>query len=146
MHDMHENVRQNNLQLFFFCRLFKEETSEFYSRACFVIFKLNLLPKLKKLKDLKMGQNEAKGPLLARLLGDPSNGLNDPPLEKLAGTLQLNTIQLSARCLTFADCRLQTADCRLQTNPKSQLLKANRFKRVLRLKYCLISALFKMDT
>ena len=34
--------------------LIKEETSEFYSRACFVIFKLNLLPKLKKLKDLKM--------------------------------------------------------------------------------------------
>ena len=40
--------------------LFKEETSEFYSRACFVIFKLNLLPKLKKLKDLKMGQDITK--------------------------------------------------------------------------------------
>ena len=39
---------------FFADYLFKEETSEFYSRACFVIFKLNLLPKLKKLKDLKM--------------------------------------------------------------------------------------------
>ena len=40
--------------------LLKEETSEFYSRACFVIFKLNLLPKLKKLKDLKMGQDITK--------------------------------------------------------------------------------------
>ena len=28
--------------------LFKEETIDFYSRECFVIFKLNLLPKLKK--------------------------------------------------------------------------------------------------
>ena len=57
MHDMLENVRQSNLQLVF-CRLFisKEESNEFYSRACFVIFKLNLLPKLIKLKDLKMGQ------------------------------------------------------------------------------------------
>ena len=36
----------------FFCAdyLFKEETSKFYSRACFVIFKLNLLPNLKKTK------------------------------------------------------------------------------------------------
>ena len=34
--------------------------SEFYSRVCFVIFKLNLLPKLKKLKDVKMGQDIAK--------------------------------------------------------------------------------------
>ena len=25
----------------------------------------------------------AKGPLLVRHLGDPSNGLNDPPLEKI---------------------------------------------------------------
>ena len=40
--------------------LFKEEASEFYSRACFVIFKLNLLPKLKKLKDLKMGRDITK--------------------------------------------------------------------------------------
>ena len=40
--------------------LFKEETSTFYSRACFVIFKLNLLPKLKKLKDLKIGQDTTK--------------------------------------------------------------------------------------
>ena len=40
--------------------LFKEKTSEFYSRACFVIFKLNLLPTLKKLKDLKMGQDITK--------------------------------------------------------------------------------------
>ena len=39
---------------------FAEETSEFYSRACFIIFKLNLLPKLKKLKDLKMGQDITK--------------------------------------------------------------------------------------
>ena len=30
--------------------LLQEETSEFYSRPCFVIFKLNLLPKLKKLR------------------------------------------------------------------------------------------------
>ena len=33
-----------------FLHLFKEETIEFYSRPCFVIFKLNLLPKLKKLR------------------------------------------------------------------------------------------------
>ena len=47
LQDMQENVRQSNLQLVFFAEyLFKEETSEFYSRACFVIFKLNLLPKL----------------------------------------------------------------------------------------------------
>ena len=39
---------------FFADYIFKEETSEFYSRACFVIFKLNLLLKLKKRKDLKM--------------------------------------------------------------------------------------------
>ena len=45
---------------FFADYLFKEETSEFYSRACFVIFKLNLLRKLKKLKDLKMGQGITK--------------------------------------------------------------------------------------
>ena len=45
---------------FFADCLFKEETSEFYSRACFVTFKLNLLPKLKKLKDLKMGQDITK--------------------------------------------------------------------------------------
>ena len=45
---------------FFADYLFKEETSEFYSRACFVIFKLNLLPKLKKRKDLKMGQDITK--------------------------------------------------------------------------------------
>ena len=45
---------------FFANYLFKEETSELYSRACFVIFKLNLLPKLKKLKDLKMGQDITK--------------------------------------------------------------------------------------
>ena len=63
MHDMQENVRQSNLQFVFFFfadYLFKEETSEFYSRACFVIRKLNLLPKLKKLKDLKMGQDITK--------------------------------------------------------------------------------------
>ena len=36
---------------------FKEETSEFHSRACFVIFKLNLLPKLRKVKDLKTGHD-----------------------------------------------------------------------------------------
>ena len=60
MYDMLENVRQSNLQLVFADYLFKEETSEFYSRACFVIFKLNLLPKLKKLKDLKMGQDITK--------------------------------------------------------------------------------------
>ena len=41
-----------------------EETSEFYSKACFVIFKLNLLLKLKKLKDLKMGQDITKYKLL----------------------------------------------------------------------------------
>ena len=41
---------------FFADYLFKEETSEVYSRPCFVIFKLNFLPKLKKLKDLKMGR------------------------------------------------------------------------------------------
>ena len=41
-------------------RLLSATTSEFYSRACFVIFKLNLLPKLKKLKDLKMGQDITK--------------------------------------------------------------------------------------
>ena len=29
-------------------------------RACFVIFKLNLLSKLKKLKDIKMGQDITK--------------------------------------------------------------------------------------
>ena len=52
MHDMQENVSQSNLQLvFFFCRL--EELSEFYSRGCSVIFELNLLPKLKKVKYLK---------------------------------------------------------------------------------------------
>ena len=69
---------------FFADNLLKEETSEFYSRACFVIFKLNLLPKPKKLKDLKMGVNVwAKGPLQARRLGGPSDGLNDPPLEKI---------------------------------------------------------------
>ena len=38
---------------FFADYLFKEETSEFYSRPCFVIFKLNLLPKLEKLKTSK---------------------------------------------------------------------------------------------
>ena len=61
LQDVLENVRQSNLQLVFFADyLFKEETSEFYSRACFVIFKLKLLPKLKKLKDLKMGQDITK--------------------------------------------------------------------------------------
>ena len=41
----------------------------------------------------------AKGPLLARLLGDPLNGLNDPQIEKkLSGTLQFNTTQLSPFC------------------------------------------------
>ena len=40
--------------------LIKEETSEFHSRACFVIFKLNLLPKLKKVKDLKTGHDITK--------------------------------------------------------------------------------------
>ena len=45
---------------FFADCLFKEETREFYSRAGFVIFKLNLLPKLKKLKDLKMGHDITK--------------------------------------------------------------------------------------
>ena len=65
MHGMQENVCQSNLQLlllfFFFADyLFKEKTSEFYSRVCFVICKLNLLPKVKKLKDLKMGQDIAK--------------------------------------------------------------------------------------
>ena len=57
-----------------------EETSEFYSRACFVIFKLNLLPKLKKLrpqngtgyyKIIKDVNVRAKGPLLARHVGVP---------------------------------------------------------------------------
>ena len=43
---------------FFADYLFKEETSEFYSRLCFVICKLNLLPTLKK--DLKMGQDVTK--------------------------------------------------------------------------------------
>ena len=38
---------------------------------------------------------------------------------------------------------LPNADRGLQTNPESQLLKANRSKWVLRLKYCL-SALFEM--
>ena len=61
VHDMLENVRQSNLQLVFLQTLFKEEKSEFCLRACFVIFKLNLLPKLKKLKDLKTGQNITKG-------------------------------------------------------------------------------------
>ena len=42
------------------CRLYKEETSEVYSRVGFVIFKLKLLPKLKNLKDLKMGQDIIK--------------------------------------------------------------------------------------
>ena len=60
MHYLQKNVRQSNLQLVFFCRLFYEEMSEFYSRACFVIFKLNFLPKLKKLKDLKTGQDITK--------------------------------------------------------------------------------------
>ena len=41
-------------------RLYKEETSEVYSRVCFVIFKLKLLPKLKNLKDLKVGQDIIK--------------------------------------------------------------------------------------
>ena len=59
LQDMLENVVQSDLQLVF-CRLFKEEKSEFYSRECFVIFKLNLLPKLKKQKDLKMGQDITK--------------------------------------------------------------------------------------
>ena len=59
LQDMQENVRQSNLQLVF-CRLFKEETSEFYSRACFVIFELNLLPKLKKVKDFKTRQDITK--------------------------------------------------------------------------------------
>ena len=40
----------------------------------------------------------AKGLLLARRLGDPSNGPNDLPLEKITGTLQFNTTQLSALC------------------------------------------------
>ena len=38
MHDMLENVCQCNLQLLFADNLFKEELSEFYSRAYFVIF------------------------------------------------------------------------------------------------------------
>ena len=59
-HDKQENVRQSDLQLVFFCRLLKDENSEFYSRACFVIFKLNLLPMLKKVEDLKMGQDITK--------------------------------------------------------------------------------------
>ena len=60
MHDMQENVRQSNLQLVFLPDyIFKEKTSEFHSRACFIC-KLNLLPKLKKLKDLKMGQDITK--------------------------------------------------------------------------------------
>ena len=37
---------------FFADYLSKEETSDFYSRPCFVIFKLNLLPKLKKLAEI----------------------------------------------------------------------------------------------
>ena len=62
MQDLQENVCQGNLQLVFEFAdcLFKEETCEFYSRACFAIFKLNVLPKLKKLKDLKMGQDITK--------------------------------------------------------------------------------------
>ena len=60
MHDMQENVRQSNLQFFLKDYSLKEETCEFYSRACFFIFKLNLLPKLKKLKYLKMGQDIKK--------------------------------------------------------------------------------------
>ena len=39
---------------------FKEETSKFQSRACLFIFELNLLPKLKRIKDLKMGQDITK--------------------------------------------------------------------------------------
>ena len=38
----------------------KKKRVNFCSRPCFVIFKLNLLPKLKKLKDLKMGQDITK--------------------------------------------------------------------------------------
>ena len=34
--------------------------SEFYSRKCFVIFELNLLPNLKKVKDLKKGEDIKK--------------------------------------------------------------------------------------
>ena len=39
---------------------FKEETSESHSRPCFVIFELNLLPSLKKVKDLKTAHDIAK--------------------------------------------------------------------------------------
>ena len=64
---------------------------ELYSRAYFIIFELNLVPKLKKVKDLKKGWDiqcvnvqtlliqlsHPKGPLLlARHLGDPSNGVD----------------------------------------------------------------------
>ena len=42
----------------------------------------------------------AKEPLLARCLGDPANGLHEPPLEKKKkiGPLQFNTTQLSVFC------------------------------------------------
>ena len=57
-------------------------------QASFVIFKLNLLPKLKKSKRPQNGTGHYKiikrvtqGSLLARHLGDPSNGVHDPPLE-----------------------------------------------------------------
>ena len=39
---------------------FKEKTSEFYSRACFVIFKLHLVPKLKKTKRPQNGTGHYK--------------------------------------------------------------------------------------
>ena len=61
MRDMQENVCRSNLQLVFLQNIYIFfKTSEFYSTACFVMFKLNLLPKLKKLKDLKMVQDITK--------------------------------------------------------------------------------------
>ena len=45
---------------FFAHYLFKQETSEFYSRPCFVIFKLSLLPKLKRSRRPQMGQDITK--------------------------------------------------------------------------------------
>ena len=39
---------------------YKEETSEFHSGACFVVFELNLLLKLKNVNDLKTGHDITK--------------------------------------------------------------------------------------
>ena len=78
--------------------LFKEETSEFYSRVCFVIFKMNLLSKLKKLKDLPL-------PDLRQYLHHTPPFLHTsiPPWNNtyVHSSKQLLLLKLTSRCICY---------------------------------------------